>query len=109
MDEVAAAGRARLDVAPAADGSPLLVRLGGELDLAGLPDVQPALERLLRLPSQPVCVDAAGLRFLDSTGVAVLVRIANHFDRVELVDTTPAVRRVVAALGLADHLGLVGG
>ncbi|SOC47119.1 anti-sigma B factor antagonist [Blastococcus aggregatus] len=108
MDELAAE-RARLDVAAAADGTPLLVRLGGELDLAGLPDVQPALDRLLRLPPQPVRVDATELRFLDSTGLAVLIRLANHFDRIELVHTTPAVRRVVAALGLADHLGLVGG
>ncbi len=107
MDEVVAGGRARLDVADA-DGSPLLIRLGGELDLAGLPDVQPALERLLSMPPRPVRIDAGELQFLDSTGVAVLVRIANHFDRVELRHATPAVRRVVLALGLAAHLGLDG-
>ncbi|MCZ2860871.1 STAS domain-containing protein [Blastococcus sp. VKM Ac-2987] len=108
MDEVAAGARARLDVEAAGDGGPLLVRLGGELDLAGLPDVLPALDRLLGMPPQPVRIDAGDLRFLDSTGVAVLIRIANHFDRVELVHSTPAVRRVVLALGLAPHLGLDG-
>jgi anti-sigma B factor antagonist len=108
VDEIAAGPRARLDVAAPADGSPLLIRLGGELDLAGLPDVQPALDRLLSEPRQPILVDASELRFLDSTGVAVLVRIANHFHRVELVHATPVVRRVVLALGLAAHLGLAG-
>lgn len=109
MDEVAAGRRARLDVADAADGGPLVVRLGGELDLAGLPDVEPNLDRLLSRSPQPVRIDAGDLGFLDSTGVAVLVRIANHFHHVELLNTTPAVRRVVLALGLAAHLGLVGG
>jgi anti-sigma B factor antagonist len=109
MDEVAAGPRAALDVEAGGDGGPLLVRLGGELDLAGLPDVLPALDRLLGMPPpQQVRIDAGDLRFLDSTGVAVLVRIANHFDRVELVHSTPAVRRVVLALGLAAHLGLDG-
>ena len=53
-------------------------------------------------------IDAGELRFLDSTGVAILVRIANHFDRIEILHATPAVRRVVLALGLATHLGLAG-
>jgi anti-anti-sigma factor len=108
VDDVTAGPRARLDIVLPADGSPLLIRLGGELDLAGLPDVQPALDRLLGTPPRPVRIDARELRFLDSTGVAVLVRIANHFHRVELLHASPAVRRVVLALGLAAHLGLAG-
>ena len=105
MDEVAAGPRARLDV-PAVEGR-LLVRLSGELDVASLPDVEPGVDRLLGLPAQPVCIDAADLAFLDSSGVAVLIRIANHFGTVELVHAAPIVRRIVEALGLSDHLGLV--
>jgi anti-anti-sigma factor len=108
MDEVAAGPRARLDVPAAADGGRLEVRLGGELDLASLPEVQPALDRLLSLPRQPVRVDVGELQFLDSTGVAVLIRIANHFESVQVVRAAPVVRRVVHALGLEDHLGLDG-
>jgi anti-sigma B factor antagonist len=108
VDEVAAGPRARLDVPATADGGRLVVRLGGELDLASLPDVQPALDRLLGLPPQPVRVDVAELQFLDSTGVAVLLRIANRFEPVEVVHAAPVVRRVVHALGLGDHLGLDG-
>lgn len=108
MDEVADQPRAWLDVAGAPDGGPLLVRLGGELDLAGLPDVAPALDRLMGLPPQAVRVDVGELRFLDSTGVAVLIRLANHFDRVEIVHAGPAVRRVVQVLGLGARFGLDG-
>ena len=106
MDEVA--DRARLGVADDADGGPLLIRLGGELDLAGVVDVQPALDRLLDRPPQPVRVDVAELEFLDSTGVAVLIRIANHFDGVDIVHAAPAVRRVVQVLGLGARFGLDG-
>ncbi len=107
MDEVAGGPRARLDL-PDADGGGLLIRLGGELDLASLPEVQPALDRLLALAPQPVCVDLADLAFLDSTGVALLIRIANHFGTMQVVHAAPVVRRVVRALGLSDHLGLAG-
>lgn len=107
MDEVAGP-RARLDVPADADGGRLLVRLGGELDLASLPDVQPGLDRLLSLEAQPVCVDVADLAFLDSTGVGVLIRIANHFGTIELLHAAPVVRRVIQALGLDGHLGLAG-
>lgn len=107
MDEVTGAPRARLTVpAAGADGGRLVVRLGGELDLASLPEVQPQLERLLRLPPQPVCIDLADLSFLDSTGVALLIRVANHFESVEVVHATPLVGRVLHALGLGPHLGL---
>ena len=108
MDEVEVGPRARLDVPADTDGGRLLVRLGGELDLASLPDVQPGLDRLLALTPQPVCLDLAELAFLDSTGVALLVRIANHFGSVEIVHAAPVVRRVVQALGLGTHLGLAG-
>ncbi|MGY1780595.1 STAS domain-containing protein [Geodermatophilus sp. SYSU D01036] len=98
--------QARLDVVEADDGAPLLVRLGGELDLAGVEDIRPALDELLRRHAQPVRIDAAELTFADSSGVAVLLRIANHFAPVETVHATPVVRRVLQVLGLGGRLGL---
>jgi len=107
VDEVAARSRAQLDVPTgSAEGGGLLVRLRGELDLASLPDVQPELDRLLGLPEQSVSIDVAELTFLDSTGVAVLIRIANHFHPAEVLHAAPVVRRVIQALGLGPHLGL---
>mgnify|MGYP002779085003 FL=1 len=105
MDDVTP--RARLEVGPASDGV-LVLRLGGELDLAALPAVQPEVDRLLARPPQAARIDAADLRFMDSTGVTVLIRIANHFRPVELVHARPPVRRVVEVLGLSAHLGLEG-
>jgi anti-anti-sigma factor len=102
------APRARLDVVESADGGPLLVRLAGELDLAGAADIRPALDELLRRDAQPVRIDAAELTFADSSGVAVLLRIANRFGPVETVHAVPVVRRVLQVLGLGARLGLRG-
>ena len=108
MDEIADRRRARLEVTatPGEDG--LAARLGGELDLAGLPAIQPDLDRLLGLPPQPLRIDAGELQFLDSSGVAVLIRLANHFTPVVIVHTPPPVRRVLEVLGLGARFGLDG-
>jgi anti-sigma B factor antagonist len=97
---------ARLRTAQGAGSDGLEVRLEGELDIAGLPDIEPDLDRLLAGPPRPVLLDLAGLEFLDSTGVTVLVRIANHSAGVRTRTAGPAVRRVIEALGLGDRLGL---
>lgn len=107
MDAVAGRPRARLTVG-AEPGGRLRVRLGGELDLASLPDVRPELDALLAREEQPVLVDLEQLEFVDSSGVAVLVRIANRFPQVEACHATPAVRRVIEVLGLSNLLGLDG-
>ena len=103
MDELSDAPRARLTVE---DGAAPLVRLAGELDIAGLPDVAPELDALLARDRGPVTVDLTDLRFLDSSGVTVLIRIANHFRPVTVRGATPTVRRVVQVLGLAGRFGL---
>jgi anti-sigma B factor antagonist len=106
MDELTEVPRARLTVATGRDGGGLHVRLAGELDIASLPDVAPQLDALLAQDPQPVQVDLEGLEFLDSSGIAVLVRIANRFHPVGVRNATPAVRRVIEVLGLAGRLGL---
>ena len=108
MDEIADQSRARLEVTAEPDENGLAARLGGELDVAGVSDIQPDLDRLLGQPQQPLRIDARELAFLDSSGVAVLIRLANHFTPVVIVHTTPSVRRVLQILGLGARFGLDG-
>jgi anti-anti-sigma factor len=104
---VTGASRARLDVVEAG-GDGLVVELSGELDLAGLPAVDRAAAALLTRPAQPVVLDLGGLTFLDSSGVTLLVRLANHFGQVRTRAASPPVRRVIEVLGLAGRFGLEG-
>ena len=106
MDQLADEPRARLSVA--ADAERVRVRLAGELDIASLAELQPELDALLRRPRQPLLLDLAELRFMDSSGVAILIRLANHFGTVESRGATVAVRRVVETLGLSGRFGLDG-
>ena len=99
--------RARMDVSGAPDGG-LVVELAGELDLASLPAVAAPLDELLSRPPQPLVLDLGELDFLESSGVALLVRIANHFDQVQTRSATEPVRRVIEVLGLAGRFGLDG-
>ena len=109
MDELTERPRARLEVSTDPDGGPdLVVRLGGDLDLAGLGDIQTPVDALLARDRQPVQLDLADVDFLDSSGVALLIRLANHFGQVRTRAAAPPVRRVIQVLGLADRLGLDG-
>jgi anti-sigma B factor antagonist len=108
MDEVVATPRARLRVFPDADSGGLVAVLGGELDLAGVGDVAAPLGELMAREPQPLVVDLADVRFLDSSGVAVLIRLANRFAPVRTRAAEPPVRRVIEVLGLGDRLGLDG-
>ena len=100
--------RAWLRTTPEPAGDGVVVGLGGELDIAGLPAIEAELEALLARAAQPVVLDLAELGFLDSSGVTVLIRIANHFGQVRTRNASSAVRRVVEVLGLGDRLGLDG-
>lgn len=93
------------------DGSSVIVSLGGELDVDSIPEIDEPLAALLTSPrpavaGEEVVVDLAELEFLDSSGVAVLIRIANTVGPLRLVHATPVVRRVLQALNLSAHLGL---
>ncbi len=108
MDELEATPRARLRVSPDHASGGMVVCCSGELDLAGAADVREALEELLAAGGRPLVLDLTELRFLDSSGVAVLIRLANNFRPLRIRGAAPPVRRVIEVLGLADRLGLDG-
>jgi anti-anti-sigma factor len=106
MDEHTGRPRADLTLAGGANGAGVVVRLSGELDMATVAELAVPLEQLLERAPQPVVLELDDLSFLDSSGVAVLIRIANRFPQLETRNPTPPVRRVIEVLGLADRLGL---
>jgi anti-anti-sigma factor len=106
MDEQNGAARARLTLAGGTDDPGLVVRLAGELDLATVGQLAAPLKDLLAREQQPVVLELDELEFMDSSGVAVLIRIANHFEQLETRGARPAVRRVIEVLGLSGRVGL---
>jgi anti-sigma B factor antagonist len=100
-------GSEQIDVTT--DGSRATVALRGEFDMAATFTVEPALERLLDLPQlEALTLDLAAVRFIDSTGVNVVLRVHDEAQRREIAlaiePGPPEVQRVFEVAGLADVL-----
>ena len=91
----------------------LRVVLSGELDVSTAPEVE---TRLLAIeaedpPPPHVVVDLRALRFIDSTGLSLLVnthkRARAAGRRVTIVCGRGPARRILETTGLLDRLGVV--
>ena len=91
-------------------GSPVSVRVVGDLDLHTAPILR---DRMQELGPVDVVVECDELRFVDSTGVSLLVRM--HHDlrsrgrTLRLRGVAGVPRRTLEILGLTETLGLVDG
>jgi len=90
------------------DRGHLVVRMVGEYDLASTEVLEPKLEELLARHAASVTIDMSDLVFMDTSGVAVLLRIANCFGPVEVVGASPIIVRCIRALGLSTRLNIAG-
>lgn len=85
-------------------GRSRVVRLIGELDMAGERRVRAAVGRALDARPRTLTLDLSGLRFTDCTGLSVMVwarnRLAEHGGVLRLRDPRPNVRRLLTFAGL---------
>ena len=97
----------QLEIALTAGG----VVLSGEIDAHTAPRLD---DRLTPLPGAgtDVSIDLAGVEFIDSSGLRVLIaahrRAAEAGRRVVLARPCPAVVRLIEISGLSDHLTVAG-
>lgn len=88
----------------AVDETTTVVRVSGEIDMATAPDLEAALRDL---PAN-VTVDLAGVTFLDSSGLGVLVsavrRAEAHGHRLLVVGENETIARTLHLTGLYDVL-----
>jgi anti-anti-sigma factor len=82
----------------------LLIAMGGEYDIAGIQNLSAELDALLRRDASSVSLEMSELTFMDTSGVAMLLRIANHFGPIEVRGASPLIRRTIQALGLSARL-----
>lgn len=94
------------------EGDAVLVRLAGELDIATAPRAEEELQQAEEgAGSGTVVIDLAGLTFMDSTGLRMLVaadaRAHDRGRRLAIVRGPEAVQRVIQLTGLDAKLLLV--
>jgi anti-anti-sigma factor len=82
-----------------------IIAVNGEFDLAGEPEFSLALEDALALEA-PLLVDLEHCKFIDSTGIALLVRSSQlAADRgFALAASGPQVHRVLDLVGIPEQL-----
>ncbi|MDQ1361546.1 MAG: hypothetical protein QOJ44_1923 [Acidimicrobiaceae bacterium] len=83
-----------------------VVSIGGEIDISNAELVKAAILATFGGKPQRIIVDVSGLRFMDSSGIAILVQISKSVASIELRHPTPIVRRVIEATGLSEHFGM---
>lgn len=89
------------------DDGERVIRLRGELDIESTPDLERVLLRT-RPPGQRVVVDLAELKFMDSTGLRVLLRARAAADQgrweINLRNVPPTIRRLFDMTGVQAAL-----
>lgn len=85
------------------------VRLSGEFAMEATFTIEPALERVLTLPSvDRVLLDLSALSFIDSVGMGVVIRFAHDLQArvipLRIIPAPPSVHRVFELTGVADTL-----
>ena len=85
------------------DGTTIIC-LSGDLDMTSIRQVSGAIDAALDGRRGRVIVDASGLTYLDSSGVALMVRVSQMAQEVQVRNPTPIVRRLIQLTGLSEIL-----
>jgi len=95
---------AQTEFSIAIEGSSILVKLRGELDMQTAPE----LDRCLKAIQSDTVVDCSGLDFIDSSGIRAFVEAHQAFaargNHLTLRDLPALVQRVFEITGLNDVL-----
>jgi len=96
-------GPAELSIETVPGPTPV-IRLSGELDSSNVGRLEATVASVLKAPPERVVFEMSELRFMDSAGISVLVRLAAEVEQVEIRDPSPIIRRVIEVTGLTGVL-----
>lgn len=108
IEEQAELRRTEFSIDKSTDVRGAVLTLSGELDLSSAPELEQAIAEAKPESGRRLLLDLAGLRFMDSTGVSVLVRTKQDADAtgwlVAVRSPTGQVRRLLELVGLLERL-----
>jgi anti-anti-sigma factor len=93
------------DVA-AVENRTAIVTVAGELDIANIEPLEAAMAPIIETRPERLVIDVSGLRFADSSAIALWVRWAASVGEIELKDPSPLLRRVITSMGLGEKMGI---
>ena len=92
-------------IASIESGSGLMVRLSGELDMAGAEEVRQFIETAMAKDRAQVSIDCRGITFIDSIGVKALIHLARRCAEMgvePIFRMSSRIERVMSAMGLSS-------
>jgi anti-anti-sigma factor len=81
-----------------------VVKLVGEIDVANADALAEKLDGLIGDGDTRLVVDLSALEFMDSSGIAMLLRAAGRVKSIAVRNPTEVVRHIIEYTGLADTL-----
>jgi anti-anti-sigma factor len=81
------------------------VSISGELDMSGIDPLAERVDEVIAAGVDRLTVDVGGVRFADSSAIALWVRWASSVREFELREPPALLRKVIHAMGLAEKLG----
>lgn len=98
-------------VTPPADGGDTAVlAVKGEIDVSNVEEFGRNVDECLRTSCRVVSMDMAGLTFIDSSGLRIIVeankRLRERDGQLVIKDPPAILRRIVEVSGLTDFFGL---
>ena len=84
-------------------GAPTIT-VSGELDITNVAELKVAIEWFARDEPHQVILDLSGLRFIDSSGIGLLVYAAERVPSIQPREPSAVVRRLVELTGLTAVL-----
>ena len=76
----------------------------GDIDLSSLPILNASVERVLATAPTSVGFELSGVRFMDSSGIGILLEVAHAVPRIAQLNPSQPVRRLVELSGLTSIL-----
>ena len=103
-------GAVALTVSTRNDPGCAIVAVSGDVDISTSPDLRTALAEVVAAGNRAIVVDLSAVRFVDSTGLGVLVgaytAVRNAGGRLAVVNDHSAVLKVLSITALHDVLGV---
>jgi len=84
-------------------GTPV-IRLAGELDMTSADHARLVVDKVLDTEPKHIVFETSALEFMDSSGIALLLSVAQRVPDVQLRAPSPIVRRLIELTGLEETL-----
>jgi anti-sigma B factor antagonist len=86
------------------DQGVVAVRIGGEIDISNVDHVHELVEPVTKLGAEQVVFDLSDLSFIDSSGLALLLSVADKVPAVSVKNPSRSVTRIIEVTGLGERL-----